>query len=107
MWEEHPTPGGWLLGTVPYRERLADNETICPRCSLVFHRWGHQRSFSPDDLRAELRRYFDVRALRCRGFATLRGRPLLGKAKGLIRLVMARCGAMVASPTLYFAARKR
>ncbi len=98
--------GGWFFGTVPYRERLEDNEAVCPRCGLVFHRWGHQRSFSPDDIRAELAPVFETVVVRRTAFVAFRGRSLRGKVKSLVRLVMARCGAMVAMPTIYFAARR-
>ncbi len=39
------SPGGILIGTVPYRENLADNEVFCPDCRKSFHRWGHHQSF--------------------------------------------------------------
>jgi SAM-dependent methyltransferase len=51
-------PGGVLIGTVPYRENLADNEVFCPDCKKSFHRWGHQQSFDETRMRTVLARYF-------------------------------------------------
>jgi len=43
-------PGGCLLLTTPYMESLDDNLNICPACETRFHRWGHLRSVTPDEL---------------------------------------------------------
>jgi len=40
----------YLLVSVPYRERLANSRTRCPRCHAVFHVWGHVRRFSGGSL---------------------------------------------------------
>lgn len=53
-------PGGTLLGTVPARERLADQNIVCPGCALRFHRWGHQQSFTCESLRALLNTFLQV-----------------------------------------------
>lgn len=42
--------GGELHGTVPADEDLKSSIVVCPKCSNVFHRWGHQQSFSVDRL---------------------------------------------------------
>ena len=47
-------PGGYLIGTVPFREDLAAAMVVCPDCGKVFHRWGHHRAFDKDSLRAAL-----------------------------------------------------
>jgi SAM-dependent methyltransferase len=49
-------PGGWFIGTVPYRENLRDNEAVCPACGHVFHRWGHADSFDKRKTRARAER---------------------------------------------------
>ena len=53
-------PAGRLIGTVPAREVLANEHTICPRCGHGFHRWGHVRSFDIDTLRTTLSAKFSV-----------------------------------------------
>jgi SAM-dependent methyltransferase len=55
---------GFLIGTVPHRDNLAANLVVCPDCQATFHRYGHQQSFTPESIRLELSRYFDV--ARCR-----------------------------------------
>jgi SAM-dependent methyltransferase len=45
-------PDGLLAGTVPARERLEDQQTICPHCGRQFHPWGHQQSFDCEKIRA-------------------------------------------------------
>lgn len=50
--------GGCFLGTVPYREKLDQGMVACPSCGEVFHRWGHQASFGPERMAAELGRSF-------------------------------------------------
>jgi len=52
--------GGVLIGTVPYRENMIDNEVFCPHCHQVFHRWGHHQSFDENKVRAILGEYFHV-----------------------------------------------
>jgi SAM-dependent methyltransferase len=98
--------GGWFLGTVPYREILADQETVCPCCGAVFHRWGHQQSFDEARLRDELGPWFTIAALGRTAFVPWRGRDLRGVVKSLVRVALAKLGEQVAYPTLYWIARK-
>ena len=97
---------GVFLGTVPYHEDLSANQVVCPRCGELFHRWGHHRSFTLESLRRELAHCFTVRVLRRTAFPPFRGRSLPGKAKSLIRVVLARCGQMIAVPSLYWRATR-
>jgi SAM-dependent methyltransferase len=43
-------PGGQLILTTPYMEDLDDCLIVCPACETKFHRWGHLRSVSPNEL---------------------------------------------------------
>lgn len=99
--------GGRFLGTVPYRENLADQQTVCPCCGAVFHRWGHQRSFDPRLLREQFAAWFEIEKLGRTAFVAWRGRGLRGAIKSLVRLALAKLGEQVAFPTLYWIARKR
>jgi SAM-dependent methyltransferase len=47
-------PGGYLIVTTPFEERLEDATVSCPGCGLEFHRWGHQQRFGARDLGALL-----------------------------------------------------
>ena len=40
------TPGGYIVITTPNRENLQVDETMCPECGCVFHRWQHVRTWS-------------------------------------------------------------
>ncbi len=99
-------PGGYLLGTVPYREDLDLNVAVCPKCSHVFHRWGHATAFDLPQLRSELEPVFAVQSCRRTAFVEFRGRPLVGKIKSAVRLVLAQCGAAIAAPNILFVCRK-
>lgn len=98
-------PGGYFIGTVPHAEVLADNVVVCPDCTHRFHRWGHQRSLSLADVRAMLTG-FTIEAVKCTAFVSLRGRGLRGFAKGAIRLALGKAGSPIASPNIWWAARK-
>ena len=100
-------PGGWFVGSVPYREVLADGEVICPDCGKVFHRWGHVSSFDRAGLAAELARVFVNVTCRRRSFvdwAAARSSPLL-LVKAVAQSVLGRLGEPIASPSIAFAAR--
>ena len=97
-------PSGRFLGTVPYREDMEMNMAVCPHCRRVFHRWGHAASFDLPKLRGELASCFDQVRCRTTAFVEFKGRTLGGKFKSLARLLMARCGAAVAVPSIFFVA---
>jgi SAM-dependent methyltransferase len=98
-------PGGWFLGTVPYNENLKAGDVVCPCCGALFHRWGHQKSFTLETVRNELSRHFTVRELRRTAFVSFRDRGPFGKLKSLTRLALARAGQMIAVPSIYWAAQ--
>jgi SAM-dependent methyltransferase len=98
--------GGAFLGTVPYREDLSAGQVVCPRCGELFHRWGHRRSFTLDLLRRDLAEYCVVKVVRRTAFPPFRERGFPGKIKSLIRVALAKCGQMIAVPSLYWCAVK-
>jgi SAM-dependent methyltransferase len=97
--------GGWFVGTVPHDENLSGNQVRCPRCGEVFHRWGHQASFTLASLSAELELAFKKIELKRTVFISLKGRSVFGILQGLGRKLLARWGAAVAAPSIYFFAR--
>lgn len=99
-------PGGLLIGTVPYNEKLADAMVHCPSCGLVFHRWGHQQSFNRDTLRNALQSSFNVQTLSVRAFVDFSGRSIAGFLRGLVRYGVGRMGYSLAAPSIYFEASK-
>ena len=42
---------GVFIGSVPANENLSENIILCPYCRKTFHRFGHQNSFSKDNLK--------------------------------------------------------
>lgn len=99
--------GGVLIGTVPYKEDFENNMAVCPDCGKVFHRWGHMQVFD----RAKLAEYLErsglkVVAMRTKSFLNLSGLKFAGKAKVSLHLLLGRIGLTIASPSLYFQARK-
>ena len=44
------SPGGHLILTTPYAEKLEHSLVCCPKCDHIFHRYGHQWSFVESDI---------------------------------------------------------
>ena len=42
---------GYIIGTVPNKEKLFENITVCPSCNHKYHRWGHWQSFTQNYIR--------------------------------------------------------
>lgn len=98
--------GGLLVGTVPYRENLADQETVCPACGDVFHRWGHVASFDEASVRLLLGGRFDV--LRCAPRCFVHWTRPMGPRrllKNVAKLMLGRLGEPIVAPSLLFVAR--
>jgi 2-polyprenyl-3-methyl-5-hydroxy-6-metoxy-1,4-benzoquinol methylase len=43
-------PGGAVIISTPNQEDMKLEETICPECGCMFHRWQHMRSWSAEAL---------------------------------------------------------
>jgi len=98
--------GGYVLGTVPYRENVQQNMTICPHCGEVFHRWGHKKAFDLGAVAQELTPHFHVKRVTRTAFVSFSGGSTLALAKSLIRFVLAKLGEAIAVPSIYFVARR-
>lgn len=99
-------PGGLLVGTVPYRENLLNNEVFCPHCHQTFHRWGHHQSFDEDRLRSVLGECFSVIRIRPSYFPEWKALNWKGKLMASAQSAVALCGIYGASAKLVFAASK-
>lgn len=55
---------GYLFITTPNNENLDDNLIVCPCCESKFHRWGHLRSVSANDLR-QVAEHFGFEVIAC------------------------------------------
>lgn len=100
---------GWLLGTVPYDEDLSAQETVCPDCGAIFHRWGHQATFDRESLARRLDSAFTLEEMKVTGFPARDAGGVYGWVKrwAPLRLLLLRLGEPISVPTLYFAARPR
>lgn len=96
--------GGRFIGTVPFNERLADGRAVCPHCGELFHRWGHRRSFTRDELAMLLASRFEEVRLCTRAFVSWRG-GMRHSVKSAVRWLLGRIGEPIASPHLYFECR--
>jgi len=99
--------GGRIYGTVPHAENLLEQQVICPQCGVVFHRWGHQRSFTIEAVRAMLSERFSIEVLKRTAFVRLFGRGVRGFMKSSARIMLARLGEPIASPNIVWVASKR
>lgn len=98
-------PRGYFLGTVPYREHLADNMTVCPHCGERFHRWGHQQTFDRGQLVALLSAGFEFLGLSRRSFVVWDG-GVMRMLKSSFKWMLGRMGEQIASPHFFFVCRK-
>ena len=98
-------PGGYFVGTVPYRENLTDNTVFCPHCGTSFHKWGHRQSFDLKAIRALVPAELELQRLRVQAFVSFRRGPM-GIAKSTARWVLGRMGEAIADPHILWVARK-
>jgi hypothetical protein len=98
---------GVLVGTVPYRENLADGVAICPDCGRKFHRWGHMQSLDKYKMRIDFHRNnFYLFCLSVKSFVYFSCLSELGKLKLLLRWSLGKMGLAVASPSLFFSIKR-
>ena len=99
-------PGGVLIGTVPWRENLADNQVFCPHCNKTFHRWGHHLSFDESKMRSVLNSYFSVLKIRPVYFPTWNVADWKGKLAIAARVAFGAAGIHGSNSSLLYIARK-
>lgn len=84
--------GGAFLGTVPAREDLMEQVTVCPCCGNKFHRWGHLQTFDTSRVRDTLGPLFEFKTLKERSFFSWNTLNWKGKIyafmKSSLRVVM-------------------
>lgn len=101
-------PGGYFIGSVPFEEKLSENEVICPSCAHVYHRWGHVRAFSKLQLAGRLDEAFGTRsAISVRAYVDWNRRGLINKAKSMGKWVLGLLGEQIAYPSLVFKIQKK
>jgi SAM-dependent methyltransferase len=100
-------PGGIFKGTVPARENLSDQIVICPGCSMHFHRWGHQQSFTSQRMREVLGKVFQLKRVEERLFITYSVLNFSGCLIGTLKLIMFKLGRNGSNQNVYFEVCKR
>lgn len=99
--------GGVIMGTVPAKERLSEQLTVCPHCGEKFHRWGHLQSFDEGRLRALLSKNFRVEAVEEKFLAPWQHLDWKGKIVCLVKNCFLRLGISWPGASLYFSALKK
>lgn len=99
-------PQGRLYGTVPFDERLDEQQVICPHCGLPFHRWGHQQAFTADSMRQALATTLDVEAVRVRPFIDWAALNWKGRTIAAAKAVLATAGVHGGNENIVFVARR-
>jgi SAM-dependent methyltransferase len=99
-------PGGAFVGTVPARERLADQTVICPDCRKRFHRWGHHQSFTVERMREMLARSFRVEQVYERYFAPWNQLNWKGRLVCSLKAVLSALGVHGSEENIVFKASK-
>jgi SAM-dependent methyltransferase len=97
---------GWFVGTVPANEDLTAHARTCPNCGHTAHHWGHQRSFTADSLRTDLRHHFAKVDISVRAFPDFKRTGAQNLAKSTARWLLGRAGSAVSDPKLAFAAQR-
>jgi SAM-dependent methyltransferase len=98
--------GGYIVGTVPYRDSLQQGMTMCPHCGEVFHRWGHKKTFNLADVTQELAPHFHIKRVTRTAFVSFSGGSAIRLIRSLVRYVLAKLGEAIAVPNIYFVAQK-
>ncbi len=97
--------GGFIVVTVPYKENLEDNNTICPKCGNQFHRWGHHNSFSHKDFLELFQHKFKTIKIKTLSFPDWRI-SIKSLFKALIKYFLGRIGSQITTPRIYLVAKK-
>jgi len=100
-------PGGLLIGTVPYRENLAESEVFCPDCKKSFHRWGHLQSFDEASMHAVLAKHLHVSKVRPVYLPAWPAADWKGKLSMFARLAFSWVGVHSSESNLLFIAASR
>lgn len=98
--------GGVLIGTVPYKENLLDNQVVCPKCGDIFHKWGHQQSFDIESLRKIFPKTLTVQRISILYFVNWESLSWKGVLSSLIKKGLAMLGIHGSDENLFFIVKK-
>jgi SAM-dependent methyltransferase len=98
--------GGFITGTTPARENLAEQLVVCPHCGERFHRWGHLQSFDEERMRLLLSKYFRAVEVKERHIDSWSRLNWKGKFLSLTKQLMLTLGVRSSGNSLYFLGMK-
>lgn len=82
-------PGAIVFFTTPNNEDLSAGEVYCPVSNVVFHRWQHVRSWTPESLTERLTQHgFEVLQTRCVDFGSTWRKAPRQHIKNLLKVLM-------------------
>lgn len=100
-------PGGIVAGTTPAEEDLSVNTVICLHCGKTFHRWGHARSFSKDELFKTLSGNFGKVAIKRAHFSEISSLNWKGRISYFLKKTAILFGVYGKDESWFFTAEKK
>jgi ubiquinone/menaquinone biosynthesis C-methylase UbiE len=97
---------GVFIGTVPANEILEHSMTICPCCENVFHRWGHEQTFTKNRIGQDFSELFDKVAVNRKYFGDLTKLNAKGKFVWVLKTIQSALDLKGGSQNFYFRASK-
>ncbi|OSQ41767.1 bifunctional 2-polyprenyl-6-hydroxyphenol methylase/3-demethylubiquinol 3-O-methyltransferase UbiG [Thalassospira sp. MCCC 1A01428] len=98
--------GGTFIGTVPADENLQHGNVVCPCCGEIFHRWGHQQSFSEGKITQTLNNKFLETKISRLFFHDHKNLNWKGKAIVIPKTIQAKLNIPGSNQNFYFRCRK-
>jgi ubiquinone/menaquinone biosynthesis C-methylase UbiE len=80
--------GGRAVVTFPARENLKENQSFCPHCGTIFHKWGHKQSWDRDKIQ-RIFAAFSIESLSERHFGSDQ-LNLFGKLEAALRIALSK-----------------
>lgn len=96
---------GRILGTVPADEDLREQQVVCPHCAQVFHRWGHEQSFTLAGLRKPLEAEFAEVIIQKRPFISWGILNWKGRCFAIVKWLLWRLGIHGSGEHYFFEAK--
>jgi SAM-dependent methyltransferase len=98
--------GGYYLGSVPREEDIKKGTVVCPQCGNIFHKIGHNQSFSVEKLHRILGEYFTVEKVIAKYFTDFSALSWKGKIIMSLHSLLYNLSIIKSGGNLVFLARK-
>jgi SAM-dependent methyltransferase len=98
---------GLLIGTVPFKENLQENNVVCPKCGIKFHRWGHHQEFDKNKLQDIFKMEgLSIIELKTKAFQDYSKFTLTNNLKYFIRKILASLSSTLIYSNIFFIVKK-